>query len=260
MSIGEYDDDFCQVIGYSRDERTIYAQRFLSRTAPKSPLRPRNEILAVEVETGRVTSVARSEFDRKEIDIVGWTTAEAIEDDQGLRWFFALHELNRGGPQRVLGVLGTPQGESRYWVSPAPIVLGEWDGSPDSMPLDRSNPARIMNRKRWMFKDGTIVTEPARGVNPSGGDRIVISPGSVAPNSSDAGVSDIDATTPFAALRVRAQAHHWWVSPDGRYVAALVSANTPSWVRHFISTWPPDRSAKLLVWDLQQARGSAIAP
>ncbi|MBY0113113.1 MAG: hypothetical protein K2Y21_09840 [Phycisphaerales bacterium] len=260
VPIGEFDDDFCQVIGYSRDEQTIYAQRFLSRTAPKSPLRPRNEILAVEVKTGRVTSVARSEFDRKDIDIVGWTTAKAIEDDQGLRWFFVLHELNRGGPQRMLGVLGTPQGESRYWVSPAPMGLGQWDGDPDSMPLELADPARIMKRKRWMFKDGTIVTGPPRGASPSGGDRIVISPGSITPNSSDAGVSDIDATTPFAALRVPGQPTWWWVSPDGRYVAATVTTSEPSWIRSVIKTWPPTRNATLAVWDLQQARDSVIAP
>jgi hypothetical protein len=253
ISIAEHDDDFCQVIGYSRDERTIYAQRFVSRAPPKSQFRPRNEILAIEVETGRVTSIARSEFDRKDIDIGGWTMAKAVEDEQGLRWFFALHELNRGGPQRMMGVVGTPEGESRYWVSPAPMVLGQWEGDSESVPLDRSDPARIMNRKRWMFKDGTIVTEPARGANPSGGDRIVISPGSLAPNSKDAGVSDIDATTPFAALRVNGEASTWWVSPDGRYAVATVIKTKPSWIRGFLKTWPPNRTATLTVWDLKLA-------
>lgn len=260
VRVAEFDGDFVDVMGYSRDERAIYVRRLFSSFDRRSAIQPRSEVLAIDVATGRMSSIARSVFDRKEIEIVGWTFSRAVEDDQGLRWFFAFNQLNRGGPQRMLGVVGTPAGDSRYWISPAPMMLAQWEGDPESIPLDESDPVRIRNRERWMFKDGTRVTEPARGQSPKGGDRIVISPGSVGPNSSDAGVSDVDASAPFAVLRLRAQPIHWWVSPDGRYVAAIVSGNRPSWVRNFISTWPPDRSGKLLVWDLQQARGPATAP
>lgn len=260
VRVAEFDDDFVDVMGFSRDERSVYVRRLFTTFDRRSAVQPRSEVLAINVETGQMSSIARSVFPRTEIEIAGWTTARAVDDDKGLRWFFAFNQLNRGGPERMLGVVGTPSGESRYWISPAPFILTQWEGDPESIPLDDSNPVRIMNRDRWIFKNGTRVTEPARGQSPKGGDRIVISPGSIASNSSDVGVSDVDATAPFAALRLRAQPIHWWVSPDGRYVAALVSANKPSWVRNFISTWPPDRSAKLLVWDLQQARGSATAP